>query len=864
MNSQGSDSAPLSIRLIRWLCKPELAEEIEGNLIEYRLSDKRSSNFLSYWLQVISYLRPSMLKKVKVKNNTTSMFQFNPLLALRNLFAYKTTTLINIFGFTLGLTSAIFLYFYISAELKVDSFHTQRDKIYRVLRQNTSQGALYNTGVTSGFFAGALNNDYPDLIQQTMRAYPQPGLISYEDHKYNEEGVLFSDAGFFEFFSYPLLVGDASNVLDQPDKAVISAEYATKYFGNESPIGKTIKYDHEYSFIVSGIFDKSPAKSHLEFDIVLPISHMDRFNWFKNKWSNGLMTYVMMSDLSKVKELESQFPFFMDKYFGEDFEKTNTKMGLVLEKMEDIYFNNDTQFDRVSHGDLGTVLILVLVGCAVLFIASFNYINLSIAQSFKRAKEVSIRKVLGVNRLRLLFQFIGESSIVLLLATAIAILTANLLSNGFQQYFGLEFEMNWFDSQVLMFLGSLNLLILLFSAIYPAMVISGFKPLTVLKGMRVSPAKNHAIRKSLVTLQFAISIFMIAVTLLITSQLDFITNKPLGFKKEAIVLVSINNDEIRSNMTSFKNSLLQRPEVLEISSMSGEPGGFHDASVLEVEGREGSHQFRTVFTDEDYLSVFDIKVIAGRNFEKNMTTDENAVIINQNGLKALNLTADELLGQTIDVPMFEVKGKVIGIAEDYHFTSLKDPIEPIIIARGSYHRRFGIKLNASSVYEVLEAVEQAWQEFSPNYPIQYRMMEDSWYQLYETERRQADVFKALSGMAVVLACMGVFGLVSFTAQQRQKEFGIRKVLGASGRQILQLISREFVLLTTVGTCLALPFAYYFMAEWLDDFSYRIEMGEYWYLFLVSGLLVAIITFVTIAFKTYKTSVSNPVDSIRYE
>jgi len=855
---------PVSIRLIRLFCKPELVEEIEGNLMEYdQFNDRFMSNFY-YWMQVISYFRPSMVKKLKIKNNTTSMFQFNPLLAVRNLTAYKTTTMINVLGFTLGLTSAIFLYFYISAELNVDSFHTDKNSIYRVLRQSTNEGTLYNVGVTSGFFAEALDTDYPDLIDKTMRVYPQSGLISYENIKFNEDNIIFTDASFFDFFSYPLLSGDATSVLDLPNKAVISQAYSKKYFGDESPLGKILKFDNEYQFVVSGVFGKAPAKSQTEFDIVLPISMMDQFDWFKNKWSNGLITYIKQSDETKVKALEAQLPAFMDKYFGEDFERTNSRVDLALERFEEVYFNNDTRFDGVAHGDLGTIFILLLVGGAVLFIASFNYINLAIAQSFKRAKEVSIRKVLGVNRFRLLLQFVGESLIILLMATVIAIFTANLLSNGFQQYFGLQFEMNWFDSQVIIFLGLLNLLILLFSAIYPALVMSGFQPLKVLKGIKASPTKNHTIRKSLVTLQFAISIFMIAVTLLITSQLDFITNKPLGFKKEAILLVRINNDEIRSNSRNFKETLLQQPEILGVSSMSGEPGGFHDGTVIELEGREGTHAFRTAFTDENYFSVFDINIVFGRNFEKDMVTDEQAVIINENGLKSLNMTADELLGRTVNLPYFDVQGKVIGIAEDFHFASLKDPIEPMVIARGSYHRIYAIKLNATSVFEGIATVEQVWGEFSPNYPIQYRMMEDSWYQLYENEQRQADVFKALSGMAVVLACMGIFGLVSFTAQQRQKEFGIRKVLGASGRQILQLISKEFVILTTVGTCIALPFAWYFMNQWLGDFSYRINISQYWYLFVTSGLIVGLITFITISFKTYKTSISNPTESIRYE
>ncbi|MEM8896213.1 MAG: FtsX-like permease family protein, partial [Bacteroidota bacterium] len=450
-------------------------------------------------------------------------------------------------------------------------------------------------------------------------------------------------------------------------------------------------------------------------------------------------------------------------------------------------------------------------------------------------------------------------------ATAIAIAASALTRPFLENYFSVQLVMDWWQSGAVVFILALLVVILLIATIYPALMMAAIPSIKILRGGKLSSGRGVTSQRTLVTAQFAISIFLIAATLLILSQLDYVLNKPLGFKKEAVVIIDMNNTDIRNKSELFKDELRQSQFIQQISSMSGEPGGFHDGTVLEFVGQEGNHALRTVFTDHYYLSLFDIPVVAGRNFSKDIQSDETAVIFNQSALDALNMTADEVIGQKVVIPYFgDEERRVIGVADDFHFSTLKDKIEPMIIAGGSFHRKFAVKLNASNLYDGLQEIESKWEQMAPNDPIQYRFLDEAWFQLYEKEHQQASVFKALSGIALFLCCIGIFGLVSFTAQQRQKEFGIRKVLGASIVQILSLISREFVLLILAGAVIGLPLSWYFIDGWLTDFSYRIGIISQWPLFISSGITVLIITLLTIGLKTYRTSIMNPSESIRYE
>lgn len=863
MHQQNRGPSSFSLKLIRWLCKTELAEEIEGNLIEYHLQNSRSVvrfSALKYWFEFLNYLRPSTLKKFTF-STYNSMFNFNPILTIRSLFKQGASSAINIFGFSLGLVCVLFLYFHVKSELSYDDFHKDKDSIYRTIRVADQNGAPQLIGVTSGPFAPALKNDFPNSVQSTCRALPDDVLVGYEDKKYFEPNLILADSNFFSFFSYPLLSGTPDQVLKERNSVVLSKQTAEKIFGNTDPIGKIIQIDNSNDFMVTGVMDDLPSKSHLEFNMVININLMDNSVW----WNNGLITYVKIASPEEAAYVDGQLDDFMLKYFGEDFASIGVKLGLTLEPLSEIYMNNKITFDRVAHGNMNTMYILGAVGLAILLIACFNYVNLSIAQSFKRAKEIAVRKVLGGHRTRLIFQFLGESFTILLFATIIAILMALVLNPIFNNYFQLDIQIDWTDTNLLIFSGILLGSTLLIAGLYPALLLSSFNPLKVFKGGKISSGKNTFVRKSLVVTQFFISIFMIAATLLISRQMDFVQNKDLGFNKEATIMVEINNGTIRQNIDAFKKSFADDPNVLAFSAVGGEPGGFHDVTVAEVPGVAENPRLRIGWGDEDYFETFDIKLVTGRTFSQNLASDKgNTAVINKDAMALLGFTMDNVLEGKVKIPSWNLEVQIVGVTENYTFTSLKEKMEPLIVINGLRYRRFAIKVNSANITAALGAINDSWDAFSPDYPIEYEFLDDSIGRLYENETKQSKVFSAFATISVFLACMGVFGLATYTARQRQKELGIRKVLGATAQQIIGLLSKEFILLIALASVIAIPVTWYFMSSWLGDFAYQISIIGNWPIFLLSGLAVGLIAFITIGFKTYRAAVSNPTESIRYE
>lgn len=792
------------------------------------------------------------------------MFLFDPVLTLRNLAKHRVTTTINIFGFMLGLVSAFFLYFYVWNELATDRFQANKEQIYRAIRISDLNGTPYHIGVTSGPYAEALRNDFPDAVINTMRALPENGLVSFGEKKFNEQHLLFADAGFFQFFSFPLLVGDPASVLENANSVVISEAMADKYFGDENPLGKILQVDNQYPFQVTGVFKAAPSKSHLEFDMVFTISFYDRFSWFGDWWNNGLMTYVQIPNAAIAEQVNQQLGGFMDKYFGEDFARSGSRVDLTLEPLTDIYFNNETRYDWAQHGNLQTVLILIIVGIAILFIACFNYVNLNIAQSFLRVKEVGVRKVLGVSKKRLIVQFLGESLMVLLIATLLSIGISEALNPAFNTYFGLEVDLRWWSSSFWLLLACTLVLILIIAGLYPSSHMSAISPISAMRGGKISSGKS-SIRKVLVTSQFALSIFLIVATLLINAQQHYLNSKDLGFDREAVILVDMDNQQIRSNRQTFKERLLANAQVRSVSHLSGEPGGFHDTSVFLIEGVDENRRMRTLFTDQDFIDLFGLEVVAGRGFDRQLDSDTALVLmINEKALEEIGLTAEELINRNADMPGWGRENlKIIGVVKDYHFSTLKDEIEPLAIQLSPFSRKLAIKVNANAINTSLVFVDEVFRELAPDFPMSYQFLDENLERLYLNEQKQARVFTAFSMVSIFLACLGIFGLAAYTAQLRQKELGIRKVLGATPTQIIRLISKDFIAMVCFGGIVALPGVWYFMNDWLGTFAHRIVLVEHWQQFLIGLIAAVAISLLTVSLKTYQAAGKNPVNSIRH-
>lgn len=854
----------LSLRLVRKLLRKEMVEEIEGNLYEY-YDFLRQGNarflLLRYWLEVIQYFRPAFLKMFKLKINF--MFFFNPKIATRNLIRHKSSTLISLLGFTIGLTSVLFLYFYIENELTYDDFHADKDQIFKVYRTSQdANGEWYDIGVSAPPYAAALQNDFPGTIKETLRYSIDDWVVTSGESRFYENRTMIADTNFFEFFSYPLIHGDPKTVLDEMANVVLSEELAKKYFGDENPIGQNITLNGQSAFVVAGVFGKPANKTHLNFDMVLSMELYEGADWFQGWWSNFLSTYVKINPV-EADYLDSQFDDFMEKYLGEDFKENNNKNGLKIVALNDIYFHN-ARYDDINTGSKTTLWVLGSVAIAILFIACFNYINLSIAQSYKRAKEVGIRKVLGVDKRRLIGQFMGESLLLVLFSMSIAILLSLVLQNTLNNYFGLEVIYQWNNPNLWYFFGSILVIIMLTSGLYPALLLSSFNSLQILKNNKPTLGRNIFVRKGLIIAQFALSIFLLVVTMLIYVQLQYMNEKDLGYDSTSVLVID-TDPEIRSGYEQFRNRLLQNADIREVTVASGVPGGFHDSYGIHFIDGEESIRVNTVFADPHYLDAFDIQVVAGRGFDDKFSTEQQqAMMINESALKAIGLPATDIIGKTVKIPFREWDRKIVGIYKDYHFKTLKDEVAPQAIIMGEDMRRIAIKMNDRGLVETLSKVETLYGEIAPSYPIKSWMLQQDLDKQYEHEDQQAKVFSIFSAISIGLACMGIFGLAAFSAQQRQKELSIRKVLGASVQQVILLISREFLLLVSISILLAIPIAWRFMENWLSDFAYRIQLTDHVLLFLVGGFVTALVAFITIGLKTYKTASVNPAETIRQE
>lgn len=855
----------ISIQLVRTFCKEELAEEIEGNLIErysILVNEKNSFLFLNYWYEVLNYLRPSFLKSVKLKT-TKVMFIFNPKVAVRNLLRHKFSTVISLVGFIIGLTSVIFLYFYVDNELSYDAFHKEKENIYRVYRTSQDQsGEFYDIGVSSAPYAGALKNDYPNKIKSTLRVSFNDMMVVYEDKRFYEDRIAVADTNFFEFFSYPLQRADPETVLDDVFNVVLSEEMAKKYFGEDDPIGKRLELNGNADFVVAGIFTSPENKTHLQFDMVLSMGLYEGQDWFAGWWRNFLYTYVKI-DPADAPYLQSQSDVFMDKYLGEDFKRTGNKNGLKIIPLDDVHFHQ-ARYDSTPIGNLSSVILIACVALSILFIACFNYINLSVAQSYKRAKEVGVRKVLGVNKMRLTLQFLGESAIILLVSVIISVITSSTLRESLNKFFGLEVIYNWNEPTVQVFFGSLILLLIVLSGLYPSLSLASFDTLKVLKTNKPLIGKNIFVKKGLIIAQFSISIFLMITTALIYSQLQYMNTKDLGYDPESILVIDTDR-EIRASYDEFKKRLLAYESIKNITGGSGVPGGFHDTYGIKFSGDDEDVRVHTVFTDINYLNTFNIKVTAGRGFSNEFVTDSSeAMMINEAAWRATGLSKEEIIGKKVRIPFRDWDRTVIGIFENYHFKTLRENMDPQAIIMGDDLGRIAIRMDRENEYETLLLIEKLYKELAPNSILNSWLLKDNLREQYQSETQQAKVFTVFSGLSIILACIGILGLASFSAQQRQKELSIRKVLGASINQVLMLISKEFILLVLISIVLSIPLAWYFMELWLQDYAYRIQILDNWIIFILAGGAAAIIALVTIILKTYKTATGNPIETIRYE
>lgn len=802
-------------------------------------------------------------------------------IAFRNLMKYKFISFINLFGLTVGLTCCLLISTYILNEISYDRYNNKAENIYRFTRifRNVETGVVsLHLGTIAPPFGPLLKHDFPQIQKMTVLLPSGTTTMRYEEKIFNEKNSYFADENLFDVFKVHVLKGNPATALKEPYSVMLTEDIARKYFGNDEPVNKMIKFDNtQRSFKVTGVYEAFPANAHLHPSLMVSFNTLRdtaiygeqnlRTNW----GNNSFLTYVVLPDNVNIKTMEAQFPAFLDKVMGQPGDKVKPSKwtALTLQKLTDIHLRSHLDYEAEENGDIKRVYIFSAIALFILLIACINYMNLSTARSALRAREIGIRKVVGAERKEIITQFLSESVIIsfiaMLLATAFTYFTLPWLNKVSGQ--NLSFSI-LFKGVILITLLIVPIVVGIVSGIYPAIFMSSFQPVKVLKGVMKIGGSNVSFRKVLVTVQFAVSIILIISTAVVFKQLGYMQQTSLGFNKEHI-LTTAYNSELDNKFESFRTALMANPGVVNVTRSSRVPSGrLLDSQGSEIDRGDSlaptNADIKYITVDQDFLNTYDIKVAAGRGFSRDFSTDTSSFLLNQTAVKALGLKSDQdAVGKNFSYA--GIKGKVVGIFHDFHFESMRQPIVPLIMVIPSGNGNYGsisIKISGGNITSSIDHIEKVWKQFLPQSPFDYNFIDDRFAKLYDSEQRQGTIFTIFAGIAIFIACLGLFGLSSFTITQRVKEIGIRKVLGASAGSIVQLLSKDFLKLVLIAAVIAFPVAWYAMHQWLLDFAYRINIP--WWIFIVAGIVAAMIALATISLLTVKAAMSNPVKSLRTE
>ncbi|MCI0750373.1 MAG: ABC transporter permease [Flammeovirgaceae bacterium] len=804
--------------------------------------------------------------------------------ALRAIFRNKLTAFINIAGLAFAMVSALMIFLYIQDELGYDTYHSKADRIYRVTRDFLSpDGSVsLHLGHVAPPFGPLLKNDFPDF-EEVVRTLQVRSLVAYQQNaeeakSFNIENMFYAEPGIFNVFDVDVKEGNPQKLLYDPFTALLSAETAKKYFGEESAVGKRLRFGNTYDVEVSGVFEDFPNQSHWHPEILLAFSTLNdstiygarrlETNWGNNSFS----TYALVKEPFDVAKTEAQFPAFLDKHMGGAAASNNmplpsTFTHIYLQKMTDIHLYSHLDSEVETNGNITNVYMMGTIGLFIILIACFNFVNLSTARATKRAKEVGMRKVAGAFKNQLITQYLSESVLIALLGLIIAIALSVFAVRWLNTFTGKALELNLITDWPLT-LGLIGFAIFVgaLAGIYPAFVISGFKPAGILKGQQGSATGKGGIRKTLVVFQFAISITLIIATAITFQQLSYLNDRDLGYEKDQVINTRFFSD-LAPNYDAFYNELLKHSSIKNVSRSSRIPTGRlldsqGTAQVQKGDSMEAANVvIKNIRSDHEFFDTYAIPFASGRNFSKEIKSDDSlGFVLNEAAVNMLGLTNEEIL--TRDFQYGGVKGRVIGVVSDFHFESLHEEITPMVFQPSQFYNRLSVKIAGSDMQQGIAQLEKVWKQFIPHRPFEYDFLSEQYRQLYEAEQKQGQLFTIFSGLAIIIACLGLFGLATFNTLQRVKEIGIRKVLGASVTHILALLSKEIIMLVVIANIIAWPIAWYFMNEWLDGFAYRINLNAG--IFVVATLIALLIALITISSQTIKAATSNPANTLRYE
>jgi len=801
--------------------------------------------------------------------------------AFRNITRHKGFSFINIAGLALGLTACILIGLFVWDEHQYDKNITAGEQVYRVYEEYTNTEGTQMMAVTPPMFSTALDREFPEVEKtaRVMMMAEYKTLFEAGKNKLYEQSGYFVDSTFLEIFPLSLKYGRIAKALDDPNSIVISQEMAERFFGSDDPVGKQLLKDKQ-PYTVKAVFKKDP-KFHLQFNYLislsavgLPAERMQSWGWHQ------FVTYVKLKKQTNVNALESKFHAYV-----KEKSKTSENNGIAdpnipfFQPLKDVHlYSSDFKFDLAQRGNITYVNALTVIAIFILLIACFNFINLSTAKSLQRAKEVGVRKAVGAGKRQLVFQFTGETILLVFISIIISVALAIVFLPWLNSFTNKNIPSSLFVNPVVILLFiALAFTVGILAGFYPALVLSGFKPVKVLKSSLSAseePGKMPWLRHSLVITQFTLSILLIISAIIVFNQVNYLHNKDLGFNKEQIMFFPMRGDNMFNNTEAFKNDLLKVPGVSSVSIGYGFPGDAvaGDEIIVPRNGKQVSQSATQLTVDHDYIKTLGLQIIAGRDFSKAMSTDkDHAWIINETAVKQMGFgTPQKALGQDLywhpwgaSNPDSLKTGKIIGVVKDFNYKSLYDKVETTIIQifPGAAWK-VAVKINTANMSNTINAIRNAWNKFTPDYPIEYKFLDENFEQMYTAEDKLRSLLGIFTAIAIFIGCLGLFGLAAYTAERRKKEVGIRKVLGASTESVVVLLSKDFLMLVVISLIIASPVAWILMHQWLQNFAYRVHIDSW--VFVVAAIVSLSIAFITVSFQAIKAAVANPVKSLRTE
>lgn len=801
------------------------------------------------------------------------------LISIRNIARHLNFSIINIGGLAIGLASFIFIILYITDELKYDRFHVKADRIYRVNRFYNSNDVNEDAATCSFPFAPTLQLDYPDLVKHTCRFFNNMTNQIFIEYlkddttliKYNETAFFMVDSTVFQMFTFPFTRGNPATALDAPNKMVITESTAARYFGQDDPIGKTMRLNEQLDVEITGVIQDLPSQSHFRIDFMCSMSTFRQAfgGRLPQTWIwNPCWTYVELPAHVQPETLEARFPEFYKSHYPD---LSNQDVTLSLQKLTDIHLKSHHDYEMHANSNILYVYILSIIAAIVLVLACINFMNLATAHAANRTKEIGIKKTFGANRMVLVRQFIGETIITTFISLMIACLLVEVLLPGFNRFTEKQISGDYVMALSSVAFGlALVICVGLLAGAYPAFYLSSFNPIVIFRGGQRNGRSSAMARKILVTVQFAISIALIIGTLVVFAQLRFIRNTDLGFKKDQIILLQSRGvPQIQRNFETFKENLLKYPEVAYVTAMEDILGAHHNTRGVTIEGLSEDQRFwyPMFIVRSDFIETFNIELVAGRGFSKEISTDTaNAIMINETMARNLGWTNEEALGKRIT---HEGNERVIGVFRDFHILSLHKPMNNFILDMvrqpgfaAGMTVYIAIRVNTSNYKKVLKSIETEWNAFAPNRPFEYSFLDQELEDLYTDEDKFGRFSIMLTVLALVIAALGLIGLTSYLAEQRTKEIGIRRAMGATVASVIRLLSNEFLRLILLANLIAWPIAYLVANNWLNNFSERISVNLA--LFFMAGLATMLLAFLITSYRAMKASSRNPSETLRYE